>query len=76
MTDDLDFAVDESAAADVSHILDGLNEAQRQAVTAPEKVGRRGSSGPGTSPTTPVPAPRRARRGRRTSGRRPPLNTI
>ena len=35
MTDDIDFAIDESAVADVSHILDGLNEAQRQAVTAP-----------------------------------------
>jgi len=35
MTDDVDFAIDESAVADVSHILDGLNEAQREAVTAP-----------------------------------------
>ena len=35
MIDDLDFAVDETAVADVSHILDGLNEAQREAVTAP-----------------------------------------
>lgn len=35
MTDTVDFAIDESAVADVSHILDDLNEAQRQAVTAP-----------------------------------------
>jgi DNA helicase-2/ATP-dependent DNA helicase PcrA len=35
MTDNVDFAIDESAVADVSHILDDLNEAQRQAVTAP-----------------------------------------
>ena len=35
MTDDVDFAIDESAVADVSHILDDLNEAQREAVTAP-----------------------------------------
>jgi DNA helicase-2/ATP-dependent DNA helicase PcrA len=35
MTDNIDFAIDESAVADVSHILDDLNEAQRQAVTAP-----------------------------------------
>ncbi|MGD2052573.1 MAG: DNA helicase II [Gammaproteobacteria bacterium] len=35
MTDNIEFAIDESAAADVSHILDDLNEAQRQAVTAP-----------------------------------------
>ena len=35
MTDDVDFAIDESAVADVSHILDDLNEAQRDAVTAP-----------------------------------------
>jgi DNA helicase-2/ATP-dependent DNA helicase PcrA len=35
MIDDVDFAIDESAVADVSHILDGLNEAQREAVTAP-----------------------------------------
>jgi len=34
MTDDVDFAIDESAVADVSHILDDLNEAQREAVTA------------------------------------------
>ena len=33
MTDDVDFAIDESAIADVSHILDDLNEAQREAVT-------------------------------------------
>jgi len=35
MIDDVDFAIDETAVADVSHILDGLNEAQREAVTAP-----------------------------------------
>ena len=35
MTDDVDFAPDTSAVADVSHILDELNEAQRDAVTAP-----------------------------------------
>jgi len=35
MTDDVDFAIDESAVADVSHILEDLNEAQREAVTAP-----------------------------------------
>ena len=35
MTDDVDFALDTSAVADVSHILDELNEAQREAVTAP-----------------------------------------
>jgi len=35
MTDTVDFAIDESAVADVSHILDDLNEPQRQAVTAP-----------------------------------------
>jgi len=35
MTDNFDFVIDETAAADVSYILDNLNEAQRQAVTAP-----------------------------------------
>ena len=35
MTEEIDFAVDESAIADVSHILDDLNEDQREAVTAP-----------------------------------------
>ncbi len=35
MTDEVDFALNESAVADVSHILDDLNEAQREAVTAP-----------------------------------------
>ncbi|MBT8129218.1 MAG: UvrD-helicase domain-containing protein, partial [Gammaproteobacteria bacterium] len=35
MTDDVDFALDTAAAGDVSHILDELNEAQREAVTAP-----------------------------------------
>lgn len=35
MTDTVDFAIDDSAVADVSHILDDLNEAQREAVTAP-----------------------------------------
>jgi DNA helicase-2/ATP-dependent DNA helicase PcrA len=35
MTDDVDFALDAAAVADVSHILDELNEAQREAVTAP-----------------------------------------
>ena len=34
MTDEVDFAIDESALADVSHILQDLNEAQREAVTA------------------------------------------
>ena len=36
MSNDLvDMAFEEAANADVSHILDGLNEAQREAVTAP-----------------------------------------
>ncbi|MGB5583786.1 MAG: DNA helicase II [Gammaproteobacteria bacterium] len=35
MTDDIDFVIDEAEAADVSYILDSLNEAQREAVTAP-----------------------------------------
>jgi DNA helicase-2/ATP-dependent DNA helicase PcrA len=35
MTDDVDFALDTPAVGDVSHILDELNEAQREAVTAP-----------------------------------------
>ena len=36
MSNDLvDMAFEEAGAADVSHILDGLNEAQREAVTAP-----------------------------------------
>ena len=35
MTDDLDFVIDQAEAADVSYILDSLNEAQREAVTAP-----------------------------------------
>lgn len=35
MTDNVDLFIDEIATADVSHILDSLNEPQRQAVTAP-----------------------------------------
>jgi DNA helicase-2/ATP-dependent DNA helicase PcrA len=35
MTDNVDFVIDQAAAADVSYILDHLNEAQREAVTAP-----------------------------------------
>ena len=35
MTDDVDFVIDQAEAADVSYILDNLNEAQREAVTAP-----------------------------------------
>jgi len=35
MTDNVDFVIDQAAAADVSYILDNLNEAQREAVTAP-----------------------------------------
>ena len=35
MTDELDFVLDQAEAADVSYILDSLNEAQREAVTAP-----------------------------------------
>jgi DNA helicase-2/ATP-dependent DNA helicase PcrA len=35
MTDDIDFVIDDAEAADVSYILDSLNEAQREAVTAP-----------------------------------------